>query len=359
MSERLYYHDSYLTSFEARVIWLSEDGLSVELDRSAFYPTSGGQPHDLGLLDGIAVTEVKEEGERVLHRLAAPVAGPVVRGEVDWPRRLDHMRQHTGQHVLSAVLEEQFGLRTVSFHMGADYATVDVEPFGTIDLAAVEKAVNARLMEDRAVSIGFEDASLAKGLRKAPDREGMLRIITIEGTDRSACGGTHVRRTGEVGVLVLGKTEKVRQALRIEFYCGERARAYLRGRIEEAQGWKDRFAEVDKQRRKLGLELAAVAGERKFAELDGGQERVLWREEVEEITEELRASVNAFLAQPRAMALLSAQGTVLLGAHPGLDVDCGARLKAAIAKYGGKGGGSPKQAQGSVASKEAETDLLA
>ncbi len=363
MSERLYYYDSYLSQFSGRVVRRSEDGLEVVLDRSAFYPASGGQPHDLGQLNGIAVLEVKEVEDRVVHRLEAPLLDDPVRGEIDWGRRLDHMRQHTGQHLLSAVMEEQFGLRTVSFHMGADYATVDVEPSRAVDWGAVERAVNERLMEDRAVEVSFEDGATAKGLRKAPDREGLLRIVTIEGTDRSACGGTHVRRTGEVGCIVLGKTEKVRQSTRLEFYCGERARVYLRGKLEEAQGWRERFTEVDKQRRKLGLELAGVAGERKYAELKTGPGRVLWREEVKEVGEELRASVQAYLEQPGAMVLLSSEGTLLLGAHPSLGVDCGARLKAAIALCGGKGGGSAKLAQGTIADRsrwrEVEAALLA
>ncbi|MFN8812757.1 MAG: alanyl-tRNA editing protein [Acidobacteriota bacterium] len=363
MSERLYYYDSYLSQFSGRVIWRSEDGPEVALDRSVFYPTSGGQPHDLGQLNGIAVLEVKEVGDRVVHRLEAPLRDDQVHGEIDWGRRLDHMRQHTGQHLLSAVMEEQFGLRTVSFHMGAGYATVDVEPNRAADWGAVERAVNERLMEDQAVRVSFEDAAMAKGLRKAPDREGLLRIVTIEGTDRSACGGTHVRRTGEVGCIVLGGTEKVRQSTRVGFYCGARARVYLRGKLEEARGWRERFAEVDKQRRKLALELAGVAGERKYSELNTGQGRVLWREEVKEVGEELRASVQAYLEKPGAMVLLSSEGTVLLGAHPDVGVDCGARLMAAIALCGGKGGGSAKLAQGTIANRsrwgEAEAALLA
>src|SRR5215472_6350032 len=127
MTERLYYTDSYLRSFTAQIVDLAGDGRTAYLDRTAFYPTSGGQPFDLGSVAGAAVIDVIDEGERVAHRLASPVEPGAAACEVDWTRRFDHMQQHTGQHLLSAVLEESFGLKTVSFHLGGESSSIDVE----------------------------------------------------------------------------------------------------------------------------------------------------------------------------------------------------------------------------------------
>lgn len=359
MTERLYYHDSYLWDFEASIVWRSEDGLRVQLDRTAFYPTSGGQPHDTGAMNGCRVVEVADEEDRILHTLAEPLDGSLqlVNCRIDAERRLDHMRQHTGQHLLSAVMDEEFGLKTVSFHMGGDYATVDVEPqpgSATI-LEQIEKRVNARLLENRVISIGFEDAASAAGLRKSPDREGIIRIVTIEGLDRSACGGTHVLRTGEVGLVVLGKTEKIRKAFRIEFYCGPRAISFLRGRIAAADSQlaqtKSKLADADKQKRKLADELAKVAGQRKYAEMAADTSgRVVWEESFEVFDEDLLPTMNAFLEGAGSVALLtsSSDGRILFGANPGLGLDCGKRFKDAMNTLGGRGGGSPKSAQGSI-----------
>jgi alanyl-tRNA synthetase len=225
MTERLYYSDSYLREFRADILDRSADGLTLYLDRTAFYPASGGQPHDTGTIAGIPVIEVVDEEDRVAHRVAAPLYSGPVECAVDWDRRWDHMQQHSGQHLLSAVLSDQFGLRTVSFHLGAEASTIDVEG-GAIDAAkaaAVERRVNQIVCENRPVGVVFEDAADVGGLRKASDRTGTLRIVTIDALDRSACGGTHVHATGEIGPVLLRKFEKVRNTVRIEFLCGMRA----------------------------------------------------------------------------------------------------------------------------------------
>ena len=226
MTERLYYTDSYKREFQARVVERSDDGRTVYLDRTLFYPTSGGQPFDAGSIGGVAVIEVVDEEERIAHRLAAPLAAEgEVAGEIDWARRFDHMQQHSGQHLLSAVFEELFGLHTVSFHLGAESATVDLEG-GSVDARTVveaERRANQVVAENRAMDVRFEDASTAQGLRKPSERAGTLRIVSIDGLDRSACGGTHVRTTGEIGPILLRRTEKIRQSVRVEFVCGGRA----------------------------------------------------------------------------------------------------------------------------------------
>ena len=225
MTERLYYHDSYLRHFAAQAEECAGDGSTVYLDRTAFYPTSGGQPFDLGSIAGIAVREVIDEGDRIAHLLAAPLAAGPVECSIDWNRRFDHMQQHTGQHLLSAVFEELFHLRTVSFHLGAESSTIDLEG-GAVDTrmaAAAEARSNEIVRENRPVGVAYEDAASVQGLRKATEREGTLRIVSIDGLDRSACGGTHVRATGEIGTVLLRKLEKVRQTVRVEFLCGGRA----------------------------------------------------------------------------------------------------------------------------------------
>src|ERR1022692_4207703 len=165
MTERLYYTDSYRREFAARVVERSADGRTVYLDRTLFYPASGGQPFDVGTIAGVAVVEVVDEEERVAHRLAAPLVAGEVAGEIDWTRRFDHMQQHSGQHLLSAVFEELFGLHTVSFHLGAESATIDLEggPVEARTVMEAERRANQAVSENRAIDVRFEDASAAQG----------------------------------------------------------------------------------------------------------------------------------------------------------------------------------------------------
>ena len=372
MSERLYYTDSYLREFPARVIETSADGLVVYLDRTAFYPTSGGQPFDLGTISGVAVTEVFDEAERVAHRVAAPVAVGPVECAIDWRRRFDHMQQHTGQHLLSAVFEELFHLKTVSFHMGADSSTIDLEG-GAVDarvLAETERRVNEVIWENRAVAVRFEHAAEVQGLRKPSEREGTLRIVSIEGMDRSACGGTHVRVTGEIGAVLLRKVEKVRQTTRVEFLCGgraiRRARADYESLSRTAQLFSAPLDEVpgmvaaaqeaaragDKARRKLELDLAAYQGRELYTATEPGADgirRVSRRAERGNL-EELRAIAQNFTAQAKAVfvAALQNPASILLAVSEDAGIDAGKVLKAALTAHGGRGGGTSRIAQGSV-----------
>jgi alanyl-tRNA synthetase len=233
MTERLYYRDATIRAFSARLSEVAEGGRKAYLDRTAFYPTSGGQPHDIGTLGGIGVVDVIDEGERIAHVLDAPLELPPaveLKGEIDWDRRHDNMQQHTGQHLLSAVLEDMLQLGTVSVHFGDESSTLDVADASGAGnvlepdvLASVELRVNEVVAEARPVRVTFEDAAGVTGLRKPSDRDGLLRIVTIEGIDRSACGGTHVETTAAIGPVLLRRQERVRQGLRIEFVCGERA----------------------------------------------------------------------------------------------------------------------------------------
>ncbi len=373
MTERLYYTDSYLREFEARVVERSADGQTVYLDRSAFYPTSGGQPFDLGSISGVAVVEVVDEEDRIAHRLAAPLmADGEVAAEVDWARRFDHMQQHSGQHLLSAVFEELFGLRTVSFHLGAESATIDLEG-GAVDartLFEAERRANQLIYENRALDVRFEDAREVEGLRKASEREGTLRIVSIEGLDRSACGGTHVRGTGEIGAILLRKVEKIRQAARVEFVCGaravKRARADFEALTKVSQVFSAALDEVpgmvaaqveaakagEKARRKVELELAAYQGKELYQTTEPGPDgvrRVTQRLERGNL-EDLRAIAQNFTAQPMSvfLATLAEPPSALLAASADSGVDAGKVLKAALTEAGGRGGGNARIAQGSV-----------
>ena len=250
MTDRLYYSDSYLCDFRASVVDRSPDGSLVYLDRTAFYPTSGGQPHDLGSIAGVPVTNVIDEEDRIAHQVAAPVDAGPADCAIDWTRRFDHMQQHTGQHLLSAVFQEPFGLKTVSFHLGADSATIDLEG-GAVDaktVREVERRANQIVWENRPVAVTYELSSEVLDLRKPSERQGTLRIVAIQNLDRSACGGTHVRSTGEIGAILIRKLDKVRQTTRVEFLCGgravRRARADYEALYQTAQLYRAQMDEV-------------------------------------------------------------------------------------------------------------------
>ena len=225
---RIYYTDAYCRSFDARVVRaFTYDGRpAVTLDRTAFYPTSGGQPFDLGALGDVPVVDVVDVEGDVVHVLSSPLPeGAAVRGQIDWARRFDHMQQHTGQHVLSAALVRVCNAATVSFHLGSDVSTIDLS--AVVAPADVERAVdeaNRIVWADEEVAIRFASDTEAKALplRKESARQGELRLVEVPGFDLSACGGTHVARTGAIGAIAVAGTEKFKGGLRLTFVCGGR-----------------------------------------------------------------------------------------------------------------------------------------
>ncbi len=233
-TKRLYYDDPYRLEFEAEAVERAEhEGRpAVVLDRTAFYPESGGQPWDKGTLNGVEVVKVVEVDGAILHVTAAEVAGPAVHGVVDWPTRFDHMQQHTGQHVLSQAFWELLKGETRSFHMGPEVSTLEIglPSIGEHDADRVEDRANAVVWEDREVKTYFvpEERIHEVPLRRPPKKTGLLRVVEVDGFDYSACGGTHVRRTGEIGPIKLGPIEKIRGNLRFDFLCGGRALADYR-----------------------------------------------------------------------------------------------------------------------------------
>jgi alanyl-tRNA synthetase len=385
MTERLYYADAHLRSFTAKVVAMADDRRRAYLDRSAFYPTSGGQPHDVGMLDGVPVIDVVDEEARVAHLLERPLerdAGDVVHGEIDWRRRYDLMQQHTAQHLLSAVLDDSLRLRTVSVHFGAETSTVDVAPVegdaAVLEpdrLTSIEARANEIVAEARPVTVSFEDASTATGLRKPSDRAGELRIVTIAGIDRSACGGTHVRTTAELGPIFLRRQERVRQGLRIEFTSGGRsldrarrdlvqlsriARAYSAPIDETAslvEAQAAQLRDLEAAHRRALEDLAGYrARDRHDAALPdaGGVRRILERVAVGG-ADTARSLALAVCALPSAVFIAASHAppSVLVATSADSGLDAGKLLRPLLERVGGRGGGSPRLAQGSAPSPEA------
>jgi alanyl-tRNA synthetase len=383
MTERLYYTDSYLTAFDARVVESAEAGLRVYLDRTALYPASGGQPNDLGTLNGIRVLDVVDEGERVAHMVERPLQAEHVSGAVDWARRFDHMQQHSGQHLLSAVFEALYGMKTVSFHLGAESSTIDLEApaLSPVQVRTAEERTAEIVFECRPLGVAFEDASVAAGLRKASEREGTLRIVSIEGVDRSACGGTHVRSTGEIGPVQIRKLEKIRGNVRVEFLCGHRALRRARADYDAltaaaklfsapldevpalVQTLQEQAKDSDKARRKLAVELAVRRGAELFAaaaEDASGLRRHVERVSTGGLGDEQRALAQGFTSAGRGVFVAACDNppSVMLATSVESGVNAGKRLKELLTAHGGRGGGSAQMAQASLPSAEALSALL-
>jgi len=371
-----------LRKFRALVTDRSADGRRIYLDRTAFYPASGGQPHDTGSIAGVPLVEVEDEGERIAHVVAAPVDADEVDCRIDWARRFDHMQQHSGQHLLSAVFVERFGIATVSFHLGQESSTIDLET-ATLDPARVleaERRANEAVCENRPLAVSFEDAAETRDLRKPSERAGTLRVVSIEGLDRSACGGTHVARTGEIGPILLRKLERIRNTTRVEFLCGGRAVGRARadfdalsrvaqmvsGSLDEAPALVaaqfEAARNADKLRRKLEADLAQYRGRELYSATvpdEAGVRRVLRRQPSGNL-EDMRAIAQSFTAQAKAVfvAALDEPPALLLAVSADSGVDAGKVLKAALTQAGGRGGGNQRMAQGSLPSREALEQVL-
>lgn len=413
MTERLYSTDSFLTNFDAVVTDIQEvsraSGQSlwrVALDRSAFYPTGGGQPYDTGTLIATSrsgaeltaeIVDVEEDdlGEVWHHTVKPLVAGTAVRGLVDAARRLDHVQQHSGQHLLSAAFIEICGARTVSFHLGEVSSTIDldVDNLPPTTLEQVEERANQIIAEDRPVTMSVvprahAETLLAAGeLRKLPPRQGDLRIITIADFDRNACGGTHVRSTGQIGGLHLRGQEKVKQGLRVEFVCGLRAARAARNDFnrltEAARQLSVGFEEVPqaiqrlqadaKQTTKHTLKLTNELAQYQAAELVAQtpikaglrliQLQLTAANHVDASYAKMLASKIAAQAK-QTVAILgwkpedpAAPATVVLSRSGDLDFDCGTLLRTTLANHSGRGGGSKDMAQGSVPAEKLQTVL--
>ncbi len=392
MTERLYYADAYLARFTARVVAVvpaeADRPGGVVLDRTAFYPTSGGQPHDTGRLAGARVVDVADADDAIVHVLDGPdpsgglAPGGEIDGEVDWARRFDHMQQHTAQHLLSAMFLSVLDAGTVSVHLG-ESCTIDLDT-PSLDAAQVGRvadAANRAVFDARPVTIRFVEAAEADalGLRRPPRRTGMLRVIEIEGVDRSACGGTHVRSTAELGPVLIRRWERSRGRLRVEFLAGWRAvRDYewkhalvsewsakltvgdrelgaALGRLVEESGARER-ALGDAAKRLLRYEAAERLGE--LAAEPG--RRVLRLLFPERDIDEVRALLREIIAAAPVVVLAGVAATGrLCFARGGADgPDLAGILTRTCRALGGRGGGTPEFAQGAVPSGDAVAQAL-
>ena len=316
-TEKLYYQDPYLTAFTARVLTCepSKTGYLVTLDRTAFYPEGGGQPADHGTLGGAAVTDVHEKDGVIFHTCGAPVEiGTEVEGSIDWPRRFDHMQQHSGEHILSGLLCALYDCNNVGFHLGADTVTIDYNRELTWEqVLEAERRANETIWADTPVEITFPSPEALEQLHYRSKKEltGQVRIVTFPGADCCACCGTHVRRAGEVGLIKVLSCQKFREGVRMEILCGQRAYRYL------SQVYDQDHAVAQLLSVKPQDTLAAV--ERQNAELTAAKQRMT---ELEDQLFSLRAQA------------LTGRGSVLL-VEPPMRPDGARKLADAVAKAAG------------------------
>jgi len=374
MTERIYYTEPACRTFEATVTDVTEhEGApAVVLDRTAFYPTSGGQPFDTGRLGTADVINAIDEGERVLHVVRTPLSvGDAVHGVIDWPRRVDHMQQHTGQHILSAAFDRLLDNRTMSFHMGGESSTIDLAR--EVSPGDVERCVdeaNQVVWEDRPVTIRFaspEEASRLP-LRKEPVREGPLRLIEVTDFDLSACGGTHVERTGEIGLIGVTGAEKFRGGARVSFVCGGRAVRTLRmyrdavaGSVRalsvlplELPAAIERVQAESKQARKTIARLQSELAVHEAAGLIAASPEVEGVRRAVHVLDGwdssgLKSIASSMLGQGRIAIVLvgtAAPLAVVVARSAGVAVDASAVLQQLLQRFGGRGGGKPDLAQG-------------
>jgi len=401
-AERLYYADSFLKSFPAAVADVHElsrtQGESVwqiALDRTTFYPTSGGQPFDTGVLRAVSssgasidipVESVEEDDQgQVWHFVRKPLAlGAKVEGLIDWQRRFDHMQQHTGQHLLSAVFLRELNAPTVSFDLGDSVSTIDLAggPFAHHSIERVERLCNEIIAENRSVSMrsvarAEAESLLAAGqLRKLPERSGEIRLIEIDGIDRNACGGTHLHSTGQIGALLLRGAEKVSRGVRVEFVCGlravrtARADAAILGQITAAlsapapdipaavERLRAESKAAAKDRQRLREELADYHASRLAVEVPiENRLRIVdraWKDRDPEYIKILASRLTK--AAPSTIVLFATEvadtAFVILARSLDFNFDCGSILKDALSQIGLRGGGSSDFAQGEVPSQQ-------
>jgi alanyl-tRNA synthetase len=373
MSDRIYYTDSSCLEFEAVVVraFAHESRPAVVLDRTAFYPTSGGQPFDTGRLGDADVIEVVDEGD-IVHVLSSPLPqGTRVTGVVDRPRRFDHMQQHTGQHVLSASFDRLFENPTVSFHMGAETCTIDLaRELGAGELERAVAEANRVVFDDRPVSIRFASEDEASGLplRKEPARTGELRLVEVSEFDLSACGGTHVARTGAIGLIVALGSERFRAGTRVTFVCGGRALAAFDVHLKAVTGVTRNLsvlphempaaverlqAEARELRKTLArlqeaLAVHEAAGLVEAAALVAGV-RVVALVVAERDAAGLKSLASALTSHAGVIAALasaSIPASVVVARGSDVRLDAGKILRELASQFQGRGGGRPELAQG-------------
>ena len=382
MTERLYYDDPHLLEFEARIVHSVAlgDKFGLILDKTAFYPTSGGQPNDLGFLGSIPVLDVYEDEATgsVVHVVPEKISAGAVRGVIDASRRRDHMQQHSGQHVLSQAFMELFNWPTVSFHLGTAASTIDlpVEGMNRDSAEQAEALANRIVSENRPVAVCYvphEQAADAR-LRKPTEREGDIRIIDIAGFDRSACGGTHVRTTGEIGPILVTGLERAKKQGRVHFLCGNRVLQYARqanrtlesisqtvsaAPFETANGVRNIWEDLQKSRKRIeDLESRLLDHEAAEFPVKEGLATAVFKNRG---IDSLKLLASKICSRPGIVALLADEGDqlrVVFARSADSPVDAAALLKQVLDRFGGRGGGRPRLAQGGGLGAESAQAVL-
>ena len=379
MTGRLYYQDSYLKEFRARILKKVkiDNRPAVILDKTVFYPTSGGQPYDTGTIQDSLVLEVLEDNEEITHILKDELKediGAIINGNIDWERRFDHMQQHSGQHILSGVLMKIWGTETVSFHLGEKVCTLDIvkDNLTPEEVSRVEDCASEIIFENRPIKCHFVEGNekLKKlNLRKMPDREGKIRIIEVEDFDLSACGGTHCRASGEVGLIKVTRWEKRGEKIRLEFICGRRAWEDYFWKHELLKNISNRLTVKDSE---LGEVIEGILEERKeirkelrdvkeklqdYETLDLLREGAIKKGNVKVVNkvfedksvDEARRLANKIINLENCVLLFGLKGeraNLLLARSESLNYDMNRLMKEACKFIDGRGGGVPNFAQG-------------
>ncbi|WP_340012570.1 DHHA1 domain-containing protein [Paenibacillus sp. FSL H7-0690] len=367
MTNKLYYNSTYQTDWPTRVTETieREDGLYVLLEETAFYPHGGGQPCDLGAIQGIPVLDVISEEELVLHKLERLPNEESVTCQIDWNRRFDHMQQHSGQHLLSAVCLK-YNFMTLSFHLGEDYCTIDIEvpELSADQLYSIEREVNRQIYLNHNILSYFvtgEEASQLK-LVKQPKVTDNIRIVEIKDVEYNACGGTHVSSTGEIGIIKLLKAEKIKGNTRIYFKCGYRAleefntSQQILGTLSSKFNTGkdeiiDRIEKWENEQKLLQAEIYLLKEKNDdyvVQELLNEQAGKMIAQVFEDKSlKDLQSLANKLTSKCDLPVLLatSAENKVVFAQNGSTEISCGAFFKAHLGSYNGKGGGSDKLAQ--------------
>src|SRR6266566_5010844 len=369
-TERLYYNDPYLLEFDANIIETRPvgDRFGIILDKTAFYPTSGGQPNDLGTINGLPLVDCLEDeaSGNIIHVIEGTITGSSVHGRIDPARRADHMQQHSGQHVLSQAFVELFNWPTVSFHLGTVSCTIDlpVDSVSPQQAEAAEELANRIVRENRSVAVRYiahENVAEA-ALRKPTERAGDIRVIDIAGYDRSACGGTHVRMTGEIGPILIMGIERAKKQTRVQFICGERVVRHAREAnrtleaisqtisappLETAAAVRTLWDEHQQARKRMD-DLESRLMDYEAAEFPVSEGLAIGTFRNRGI-EKLKMLALKICARPGTVALFADQGDqlrIVFARSSDSTADVAALLKKTLEHFGGRGGGRPNLAQG-------------
>ncbi len=365
-TRRLYFKDSYHIEFEAKVINRTrhDDRPAVVLDQTCFYPEGGGQPSDKGTLNGIQVIHVLEEGGQIIHVLEQDVSSDSVKGVIDWDRRFDHMQQHAGQHILSQCFVQLFGAETRSFHLGEKTSTleIDLRKITDEEVERVEKLANDIVFQDKEIKSQFfgEEELQSVSLRRPPKKEGKIRVVEVSGFDCTACGGTHPRRTGEIGIIKVLRWERIRDNIRFEFLCGMRALQDYIQKHRDLRHLSNQLtvdeSEVTASFEKLVSELKAQKSKTKKIQenlihyeameiIQGAEEKIVKKIFTDRSPEEIRLFVLSIIKKGEFVVLFGLKGEmrahVFLACSENFDLDLRELVPVVASLIDGRGGGRP------------------